>query len=76
MTRPFDDRLLGGSGPRVSPPCLGTIMFGGATTQSDATRIANSARDSRVNFIRTADIATRGASERGVVRAIAAPRDG
>jgi aryl-alcohol dehydrogenase-like predicted oxidoreductase len=75
MTRPIDDRPLGRSGLTVSPLCLGTMMFGGATTEADAARIVDSARDTGVNFIDTADVYTDGESERIVGRAIAAHRD-
>jgi aryl-alcohol dehydrogenase-like predicted oxidoreductase len=67
-------RHLGRSGVRVSPLCLGTMMFGGATTEADAARIIARARDQGVNFIDTADVYTDGESERIVGRAIAEHR--
>jgi aryl-alcohol dehydrogenase-like predicted oxidoreductase len=48
-------RRLGGSGSRVSPPCLGTKMAGGATEVANAVRIVARAREHGVNFIDTAD---------------------
>ena len=75
MTKPIEYRKLGRSGLNVSPLCLGTMMFGGATTEADAARIVDKARDGGVNFIDTADVYTDGESERIVGRAIAAHRD-
>ena len=48
-------RSLGASGLKVSPLCLGTMMFGGATDEPTARRIVARARDQGVNFIDTAD---------------------
>ena len=66
---------LGRSGLRVSPLCLGTMMFGGATAEADALRIIDDAHEHGINFIDTADIYTGGESERVVGRGIAARRD-
>jgi len=71
----MDYRLLGPSGIRVSPLCLGTMMFGGATDAATARRIVGMARDAGVNFIDTADVYTAGESERIVGAAIAPDRD-
>lgn len=68
-------RSLGRSGLKVSPLCLGTMMFGGATGEADAARIIAHARDAGVNFIDTANVYTDGASEEITGRAIAAHRD-
>ena len=67
-------RTLGRSGLQVSPICLGTMMFGGATDEGDSARIVSSARDAGVNFIDTADVYNAGASEEITGRAIAADR--
>ena len=67
-------RTLGRSGLRVSPLCLGAMMFGGATAEPDAVRIIDAARDGGVNFIDTADVYTGGESERITGRAIRAHR--
>lgn len=75
MTQPIAYRQLGRSGLHVSPLCLGTMMFGGATAEADAVRIVERARDAGINFIDTADAYTDGESERIVGRAIAAQRD-
>jgi aryl-alcohol dehydrogenase (NADP+) len=71
----MDYRTLGRSGLKVSPICLGTMMFGGATGEADAARIIDRALDGGVNFIDTADIYTEGRSEEIVGRAIRANRD-
>lgn len=67
-------RLLGCSGLRVSPLCLGTMMFGGPTDEPTAARIIGQAREQGVNFIDTADGYTGGKSEEVVGRAIKADR--
>ena len=71
----MDYRRLGQSGLRVSPLCLGTMMFGDRTDEADSRRIVDSAREAGVNFIDTADVYSRGVSEEIVGRAIAAERD-
>ncbi len=68
-------RNLGRSGLRVSPLCLGTMMFGGPTDEATSARIVARAREAGVNFIDTADVYTGGASEEITGRAIAAHRD-
>ena len=67
-------RSLGRSGLKISPICLGTMMFGGATAESEAVRIVSRARDQGVNFIDTADGYNSGRSEEVVGRAIADAR--
>jgi aryl-alcohol dehydrogenase-like predicted oxidoreductase len=80
---PFDQRLttmsmqfrrLGDSGLEVSEICLGTMMFGDRTDAATAQRIIASAYDAGVNFIDTADVYVKGASESIVGPAIAANR--
>lgn len=67
-------RTLGTSGMRVSELCLGTMMFGGETSEAEACRIIADARDHGVNFIDTADQYAKGRSEEIVGRAIKAER--
>src|SRR5215467_5197325 len=69
-------RQLGRSGLKVSPICLGTMMFGGPTDEPTAMRIVAKAREAGVNFIDTADAYSRGASEEVVGRAISNNRPG
>ncbi len=71
----MDYRNLGRSGLRVSPLCLGTMMFGGPTDEPAAQQIVARAQDAGVNFIDTADAYTSGRSEEVVGRAIRAQRD-
>jgi aryl-alcohol dehydrogenase-like predicted oxidoreductase len=66
---------LGQSGIKVSPVCLGTMMFGGAADEASSRRIIDKARGFGINFIDTADVYNSGASEEIVGRAIAADRD-
>jgi len=68
-------RFLGRSGLKVSPLCLGAMMFGDRTDEPTSKRIIDSAADSGINFIDTADIYGFGASEEIVGRSIAANRD-
>jgi len=70
----MDFRRLGDSGLEVSVICLGTMMFGDRTDAATAQRIVASAFDAGVNFIDTADVYAKGASEAIVGPAIAANR--
>jgi aryl-alcohol dehydrogenase-like predicted oxidoreductase len=70
----MDYRNLGRSGLKVSPICLGTMMFGDRTDEAEAGRIVASARDSGVNFIDTADVYTKGESEKITGRLIRSDR--
>lgn len=56
-------RTLGKSNLKVSALCLGTMMFGDQTDATEAARIVADAREHGVNFIDTADVYTKGASE-------------
>ncbi|HSV44747.1 MAG TPA: aldo/keto reductase [Ramlibacter sp.] len=56
-------RRLGKSNLQVSALCLGTMMFGDQTAQDEARAIVDHAQDQGVNYIDTADVYTRGASE-------------
>nr|WP_217346274.1 aldo/keto reductase [Noviherbaspirillum sp. L7-7A]MBV0880675.1 aldo/keto reductase [Noviherbaspirillum sp. L7-7A] len=68
-------RRLGNSNLQVSALCLGTMMFGDQTAEAEAGRIVASARQHGVNFIDTADVYTKGASELMVGRLLAGQRD-
>jgi aryl-alcohol dehydrogenase-like predicted oxidoreductase len=67
-------RRLGESGLEVSVICLGTMLFGDRTDTATAQRIVASALDAGINFIDTADVYVKGASETIVGAAIAANR--
>lgn len=70
----MDYRSLGRSGLKVSPICLGTMMFGGQTDEPISARIITKAADAGINFIDTADVYNEGRSEEVVGRAIKAKR--
>ncbi len=65
---------LGKSPLHVSRLCLGAMMFGDQTDITEAGRIVASAREMGVNFIDTADVYTKGASEVMVGELIKAER--
>ena len=67
-------RTLGSSGLQVSSLCLGTMMFADRTDLPEAQRIIASARDAGVNFIDTADVYMKGASETMLGECIKADR--
>ncbi|MBR8333657.1 aldo/keto reductase [Burkholderia ambifaria] len=71
----MDYRYLGRSALKVSPLCLGAMMFGGETDEATSARIIDKAFDQGVNFIDTADVYHAGRSEEIVGRAIARHRD-
>ncbi|WP_321808441.1 aldo/keto reductase [Burkholderia sp. BCC1993] len=71
----MDYRYLGRSALKVSPLCLGAMMFGGETDEATSTRIIDKAFDQGINFIDTADVYHAGRSEQIVGRAIARHRD-
>lgn len=73
MQSPY--RKLGGTGIKVSPLCLGTMMFGGQTSEADSKGIIDAAIDRGIQFIDTADIYNQGQSEVVVGKAIAGRRD-
>src|SRR5258707_14789770 len=63
-------RNLGRSGLKVSPICLGTMMFGGPADEATSARLVAKAREAGINFIDTADAYNGGKSEQVVGRAI------
>ena len=66
-------RTLGRTGIKVSPLCLGAMMFGawGNPDHDDSVRIIHRALDAGINFIDTADVYSRGESEEIVGKALA-----
>src|SRR5258707_4370274 len=64
-------RQLGRGGLKISPICLGTMMFGGPTDEATSSRIVARAREAGINFIDSADAYNGGKSEEVVGRAIA-----
>jgi aryl-alcohol dehydrogenase-like predicted oxidoreductase len=69
-------RTLGRTGVKVSPLCLGAMMFGawGNTDHDECIRIIHRALDAGVNFIDTADVYARGESEEIVGKALSGGR--
>lgn len=63
-------RPLGQSGLKVSPLCLGTMMFGGPCPEPEAARIVDDAAERGINFIDTANVYEKGRSEEVTGRAI------
>jgi aryl-alcohol dehydrogenase-like predicted oxidoreductase len=72
----MDLRPLGHTGVKVSPLCLGAMMFGawGNTDHEDSIGIIHRALDAGINFIDTADVYSRGESEEIVGKALAGSR--
>ena len=70
-------RTLGRTGIKVSPYCLGAMMFGAAGNpdHDDSVRIIHKALDSGINFVDTADGYSRGESEEIVGKALKGRRD-
>jgi len=52
----MDYRLLGRTGLRVSPLCLGTMNFGGQTNEADAHKIMDRGLELGLNFYDTANV--------------------
>jgi aryl-alcohol dehydrogenase-like predicted oxidoreductase len=72
----MDYRTLGRTGTKVSPLCLGAMMFGawGNEDHDESVRIIHRALDAGINFIDTADVYSRGESEEIVGKALAGGR--
>jgi aryl-alcohol dehydrogenase-like predicted oxidoreductase len=70
-------RTLGQTGIKVSPYCLGAMMFGagGNPDHDDSVRIIHKALDAGINFVDTADVYSRGESEEIVGKALKGRRD-
>src|ERR1700759_212675 len=73
----MDYRTLGTTGTKVTPLCLGAMMFGawGNPDHDDSIRIIHRALDAGVNFIDTADVYSAGESEEIVGKALKGRRD-
>ena len=67
-------RPLGKSNLRVSPLCLGTMMFADQTDAAEAARIVDHAHGAGVNFVDTADVYSKGGSEQMLGELIKARR--
>ena len=70
-------RKLGRTGLKVSPLCLGAMMFGrrGNADHADCERIIHRALDAGINFVDTANVYSSGESEEIVGQALRGRRD-
>ncbi len=70
-------RSLGRTGLKVSPLCLGTMMFGawGNTDRAESIRIIHRALDAGINFVDTANVYSEGESEEIVGEALKGRRN-
>ncbi|MBM7436872.1 aldo/keto reductase [Streptomyces sp. HB132] len=70
-------RTLGRTGIKVSPYCLGAMMFGamGNPDHDESVRIIHKALDAGINFVDTADVYSGGESEEIVGKALKGRRD-
>ncbi len=71
-------RRLGATGLKVSPLCLGSMMFGswGNPDHEDSVRVIHRALDAGINFVDTANIYSDGESEEIVGTALEGRRQG
>ena len=71
------NRTLGRTGVKVSPLCLGAMMFGawGNRDHDDSVAIIHRALEAGINFIDTADVYSQGESEEIVGKALKGRRD-
>lgn len=70
----MDYRALGRTGVQVSDVCLGCMNFGDDADEQTSVRIIHRALDAGINFLDTADVYSRGASETVVGKALAGGR--
>jgi aryl-alcohol dehydrogenase-like predicted oxidoreductase len=70
-------RNLGRTGVKVSPLCLGAMMFGawGEPDHEKSIRIIHAALDAGINFVDTADVYSQGENEEIVGKALKGRRD-
>ena len=68
-------RKLPGTSVQVSRVCLGTMMFGGQTSEADSLAIMDYAFEHGVNFFDTANVYVQGESERIVGKALKGRRE-
>ncbi|QXC59412.1 aldo/keto reductase [Aquihabitans sp. G128] len=73
----MDHRSLGRTGLKVSPLCLGAMMFGawGNPDHADSVAVIHAALDAGINFVDTADVYSAGESEEIVGKALKGRRD-
>lgn len=64
-------RLLGRTGVRVSPLCLGTMNLGGPTPELESIRMIHRSLEAGINFLDAANTYNQGDSERVIGKALA-----
>ncbi|MCX5658989.1 MAG: aldo/keto reductase [Planctomycetota bacterium] len=67
----MDYRSLGRTGVKVSPLCLGCMMFGWKSDEASSMDVVDRAIDAGINFLDTANVYSRGVSEEHVGKALA-----
>lgn len=68
-------RLLGRTGLKVSPLCMGTMSFGGDADDDQSARMYTACRERGINFFDSADAYNKGRAEQVLGRLMAAERD-
>jgi aryl-alcohol dehydrogenase-like predicted oxidoreductase len=68
----MDYRILGRTGVKVAPLCLGTDNFANPTPEAESIELINRALDAGINLIDTSNSYAKGESERIIGRALAA----
>lgn len=68
-------RNLGRTGVKVSPLCLGCMNFGWGVEEADSIKMIHRALDAGINFVDTADVYGKGASETITGKALQGKRD-
>jgi len=68
-------KTLGRTGVKVSPLCLGCMNFGWGAEEEESIQIIHRALDAGINFVDTADVYGKGASETITGKALAGKRD-
>ncbi len=73
----YELRTLGATGIKVSPYCLGAMMFGqwGNEDHDESVRMIHRALEAGINFVDTADVYSQGESEEIVGKALKGRRD-
>jgi len=68
--QPMQYRILGHSGLKISPLCLGAMNFGDPTPEVESIDMINRALEAGINIIDTANVYSQGESERIVGKAL------
>ena len=71
----MDYRILGSTGVKVSPLCLGGMYFGWRNDEAESVQIIHEALERGINFIDTANVYANGLSEQYVGKALRGKRD-